>query len=207
MYAAFEENPHTILFRILSSQIPSNLIVHAANAYDATQDDNQSKQKLWNMSSRAWNRWEFDADDYLWRGVDDHKSGPAFAASLSKTHMLVEHFTGRYLGDTLPLAARELIFGRGQADGAHTICIFKNEVYRIRRALYRFQFYCNIICVRDKHPDSCGQQSKRDRRYRGHMFFIHSPPWVNEQLACIHDYLERVLSRGGRLAVQTDSVS
>lgn len=198
MYAAFNEHFNTILFRILSNQIPSILMVYVANTYDATMEEFQSTQKLWNMSDRTSERWDLHADGYLRRELKDHKSGPALAASFSKTHVLVERFTDRFMSDTLPRATRD-IFGRSPED---TIRPSDNELFRVRRAFYRFQFYCNIIRVRDNDSDSCGQQNERDRKFRGSIFFLHFPPWVNEQIACIHDYLEGILSKGGQLCTQ-----
>lgn len=199
VYAAFNENPKTVMFRILLNQIPPNLMVYAAITYEASLEEYRSTRKLhelfsWVSDHRNIEPPYFYEDSYLRMKLEDRSSGPAFAASLSKTHMLVEHFTDRYLSDTLPLAARDL-FEQSQINTERPS---ENEVFRIRRAFYRFQLHCNMTCGEDDNPDSDGQEDDEDDpvgRDRAYLFFLHFPPWVNEQLACIQDYLEGLLSK------------
>ncbi|KAH7171438.1 hypothetical protein EDB81DRAFT_635969 [Dactylonectria macrodidyma] len=60
------------------------------------------------------------------------------------------------------------------------------ELYRISRALYRFQIYGNLFFDQE-------DADKTDEAQKALFFGRHSP-WVNEQLACIYDYLETRLT-------------
>ena len=63
------------------------------------------------------------------------------------------------------------------------------ELYRIQRALYRFELYCNLFRKREACMEVRFEaEEQRDR------FFDAFPYWENEQLACIHDYLFERLS-------------
>jgi hypothetical protein len=55
--------------------------------------------------------------------------------------------------------------------------------------MYRYLLYCNLF--RSDTPLDRGLESPITL-----YFFQKFSPWVNEQLACVHDYFERVLSRG-----------
>lgn len=197
MYAAFNENPKTIMFRILLNQIPPNLMTYAAITHEASKDENRTNRRLKRLFSTSLDRSDSHTPEfqewYLWWRLNHQNSGPAFASSLSKTHLLVKHFTRRFLSDTLPLADRDL-FGECQHN---TKPPSRREIYRIRRAFYRFQLYCNII---NNNPEPL-----EGPIHRAHLFFKYFSPWVNEQLACIHDYLEGILSKGAHPVMQTRS--
>ncbi|KAK7415146.1 hypothetical protein QQX98_006090 [Neonectria punicea] len=60
------------------------------------------------------------------------------------------------------------------------------ELYRVSRALYRFQIYGNLFLERD---EACKPSPAQKA-----LFFGRHSPWVNEQLACIYDYLETRLT-------------
>ncbi|KAJ5578184.1 uncharacterized protein N7459_007148 [Penicillium hispanicum] len=62
----------------------------------------------------------------------------------------------------------------------------KAEETRIDCSLYRFQIYCNLFRDWKKIPDSFHFD-------QAEVFFSLFAPWENEQLACIHDYLLRIV--------------
>ncbi|KAH8597368.1 hypothetical protein B0O99DRAFT_684699 [Bisporella sp. PMI_857] len=64
--------------------------------------------------------------------------------------------------------------------------VSKSELKRYERAFYRFELYCNLFGGL-KSP-SLSLQEQRDA------FFSKFSPSENEQLACVHDYLCRLLS-------------
>ena len=64
----------------------------------------------------------------------------------------------------------------------------KSELNRFRRSFYRFQLYCNLFGDLE-HPTFSLQEQRI-------VFFSRFSPWENEQLACVHDYLCRLLSSG-----------
>ncbi|KAI0385011.1 hypothetical protein F5Y04DRAFT_292552 [Hypomontagnella monticulosa] len=59
----------------------------------------------------------------------------------------------------------------------------RQEIVRVERALYRFQLYCNLF--REGEPD---HQKQRD------VYFSYFSAWENEQLACVHDLLVRMVA-------------
>ncbi|ROW13753.1 hypothetical protein VPNG_03497 [Cytospora leucostoma] len=189
VYAAFKEYPKTVIYRILLKQIPRELRSYAIIAHNTSWGGHRSPHELRRYIRHALRCTRGlstdEADLCLWRSLERLHFSPAVASSLSKTHMLVEHFTQRYLADTLPIAARDLFRG-WEKSPTNARRPSDDEVYRVRRALYRFQIYCNLVCIEHK-----------DKQYRNLVrpFFIRWSPWVNEQLACIHDYLEGVLSQ------------
>jgi len=63
------------------------------------------------------------------------------------------------------------------------------ELCRIQRTLYRFELYCNSV----GRSNACEFEYFSEEEQRGY-FFARFPPWENEQLACVHDYLFEQLS-------------
>lgn len=63
------------------------------------------------------------------------------------------------------------------------------ERWRIERALYRFEIYCNLFRESPQVASSVYWEQKR-------LFFENFAPWENEQLGCVHDFLVRAVSPG-----------
>ncbi|KAF5715090.1 hypothetical protein FMUND_7003 [Fusarium mundagurra] len=70
------------------------------------------------------------------------------------------------------------------------------EYYRISRALYRFQIYRNLFLDKEQEIDlfpSYDDDEDEDLSFDNELkklFFDRHSPWVNEQLACVYDFLE-----------------
>ncbi|KAI3332203.1 hypothetical protein HD806DRAFT_479773 [Xylariaceae sp. AK1471] len=62
--------------------------------------------------------------------------------------------------------------------------IWAREMFRFERAFYRFQLYCNIVGKR--FPVEDGELKD--------MFFGYFAAWENEQLACVHEFLVRIVA-------------
>ena len=108
------------------------------------------------------------------------------ASTLSKTHAMIESFARDFIQDTLPLADREI--GLEREDKT---TVSSDETFRIHRAMYRHMVYCNLF----RHPSDTPLRGGLEAAIS--LYFSQKfAPWVNEQLACVHDYFERVLSRG-----------
>ncbi|KAF5620458.1 hypothetical protein F52700_11186 [Fusarium sp. NRRL 52700] len=81
------------------------------------------------------------------------------------------------------------------------------ERYRISRAFYRFQIYRNLFLDKEQEIDlfpSYDDDEDEDSRSENELkklFFDRHSPWVNEQLACVYDYLETRLSGAYRQVV------
>lgn len=112
------------------------------------------------------------------------------AAGVSKMHKIVNYFTDRVANMMLEAAAKHMLFPR--PGGAESLS--PTERYVIQRALYRYEIFCGLF-YGDKR--GCGARSRRRDQVRAlskFCFFGRSPPWVNEQLACVYDCLDRILS-------------
>ncbi|KAK2759397.1 hypothetical protein FQN54_002875 [Arachnomyces sp. PD_36] len=63
----------------------------------------------------------------------------------------------------------------------------KGEIHRIQRAIYRLEIYCNIFWDRSSFTfEECNRQNLA--------FFACFSPWENEQIACIRDYIFKILT-------------
>lgn len=185
LYLAFREDRNRIVRDIMTRQIPDDTMKYALCTHAATLDGldrNDEDQIL-----------QFLADNFL---TDLHAPkepfalpGPAdlrLAGALSRTHSIIQYFTSDLLRDMLPLVHHHL----GLRRPSYTVASAVEEL-RIHRAMYRFQLYCKLFRQRFSGPQKrYFPFALRDR------FFHTFSPWVNEQLACINDYFERVLCRG-----------
>lgn len=187
LYAAFKEQSTNIIYRIVQNQIPSDIIPYATAVYKASQVDNRNPDDVGRILRRFFfnNVYPSGLVEHLPTDLD-----PAVAHALSKTHSVIDHFARGFVDDTLPLTRNQLGLYRPNYNQASM-----TEIFRIHRALYRFQLYCNLrlrdqsdLCRASKHEIALNSQTA--------FFFQVFSPWVNEQLACIHDYLERELSIG-----------
>lgn len=215
-YQSFRDDTKRIVQGILRNQIPPELMQYAAAAFETKFVDNNDEVKVGTLLRSAFegigrqqNGVQFQEWCLEW--IFDHNvDGTGFSTALitrlgdqtyqsmgavsianvfSKTHGIVEYFCGRFAGERLPLIQHLMVGWRPEA------CPSKREAFRIRRALYRFQIYCNLLFrnENDFHPERRVRQMRSSYIVR-HFFGCFSP-WVDEQLACIHDYLEDILSR------------
>lgn len=72
------------------------------------------------------------------------------------------------------------------------------EHYRACRAFYRFELLCSLF-----RSTSDASEEGFERR----LFLSRHAPWENEQIGCIHDFLEQKLSRGKHLPRINSSIS
>ncbi|KAF5532407.1 hypothetical protein FMEXI_12457 [Fusarium mexicanum] len=75
-----------------------------------------------------------------------------------------------------------------------------DECYRISRAFYRFQIHRNLFLDKEQeidlfpsYDDEEEEDSSSDNELKK-LFFDRHSPWVNEQLACVYDFLETRLT-------------
>lgn len=199
LYAAYQDDRNTILKCLIQNQIPPGLMRYAVAAYDVRYVNRDDEKALDGVvvdslahrdrRGRTLQEW------FLKYRIENNAGAPVLAAELSSTHSVVQHFSCRFLADTLPLAP--LVFGLARSASEDAS---EDEVFRTQRALYRFQIYCNLG-FRDNHDtdqdeDLTQEWSSALRECQKYYHFRSFSPWVNEQLACMHDYLERQLSKG-----------
>ncbi|KAM3065460.1 hypothetical protein ACMFMG_011652 [Clarireedia jacksonii] len=102
------------------------------------------------------------------------------ALFLSKLHSHVVYFTN----DFISKAFASRIFTKRQLPASN------KENWRIQRTFYRFQIYCYIVHEKETlFPVNL--QSDQNR-----IFFNYFSVWENEQLACVHDYIFRIIAPG-----------
>lgn len=199
LYAAYQDDINTVLKSILRNQIPPGLMRYAVAAYDARYIGRDDKKVLEELLVRTLARRDRRGitfqERFLKSRIENNAGAPALAAALSSTHSVVQHFSRRFLADTLPLAPQ--VFGSARSGSAEASV---DEIFRACRALYRFEIYCNLGFRDDHKGDLDGDLSQGWssvlRECQEDTHFRAFSPWVNEQLACMHDYLERELSRG-----------
>ncbi|KAH6651332.1 hypothetical protein F5144DRAFT_559149 [Chaetomium tenue] len=189
-YAAFYEDRDRIIRAILRRQISPEIEPYAFAAYLAAttlgrSDPEEISEFLYQHVARVFERGASTEAT----SVEDlvGKSGPinlSRANTLSRTHTIVNYFTRGFIRDTRTLASKELGL---KLEG--TAAASSDEVFRINRAIYRYLLYCNLFRQPyDKYVNRAGSPLR-------FYFFRLFAPWVNEQLACVHDYFERVLSQ------------
>lgn len=216
-YHSFHDDTKHIVQCILRNQIPPELMHYAATAFEAKfvrMKNPFCARTLLKSAFEGLNRppngvhfqewylkWVFDhkgSENSFFNASGRNKhirlchslSAISTASVLSKTHRAVEYFCDQFLSERLPLLQR--LVGRHLPGDGHPS---RKELFRIRRALYRFQIYCNLV-FRDDTDFHAERRVRQTRNfYLGDYFFGSFSPWVNEQLSCIHDYLEEVLSR------------
>lgn len=199
LYAAYKDvGATTVLLAILRNRIPENIMPYAIMAYKARTIDRQEVRTLVTCAHfrgpphRILGRY---VQHQLLRDDGDAPHAvPRFAAALIKTHSAVQYFCDRFIQEARPLAPQFIAaHPASSALGPPS----STEVYRVQRALYRFQAYCNLR-VRQKgdFDDDIEEVRGRKNIWRQIEPFLSAfSPWVNEQLACIHDFLERGLSQ------------
>lgn len=188
-YAALDEDRDRIIRTIVRNQIPREIRCYALPAYLAASGGlGHGREEINDFLSHHIvyvfeSPWVNSSEDL---GPLD-QPGPVnvdVASTLSRTHAMIEHFARDFIHDTLPLANDEIGLGRDDKT-----VVSSDETFRIHRAMYRYLLYCNLF--RSHTALGRGLESPITL-----YFFQKFAPWVNEQLACVHDYFERVLSRG-----------
>lgn len=217
-YNAFHEDTKRIVRSILRNQIPPQLMYYAEATFKAQFVDVDGGKETCILLRPAFKsvklgsnsppleewclEWIFDlplrgtgVPKVSRRGKDkqtySQMGAISIADAISRTHGYVEHFRDGFIRERLPLM-QNLMGRRVNPKGSRAS---RMELFRISRALYRFQIYCNLMFrdVVDLHP---GRRARESRNLHMDRYFMGVfPPWVNEQLCCIHDYLEEVLSR------------
>ncbi|KAF5025942.1 hypothetical protein F66182_1977 [Fusarium sp. NRRL 66182] len=195
-YSALLDTP-ALPLDILRNQIPNNLLPLTLLAYKSQ----RSVRELNGISveeflTKCYNNPLQDADG-------DH---------LRLT--VAQAFQIGYIDDTLSelrdefaLCSLRKLHGLNQ-DGSLTYDqgLSPGEAYRVSRALYRFQIYRNLFLDKEQDLDLFHSYEDEEEEYiepdesLKRLFFDRHSPWVNEQLACVYDYLETRLT-GVMLAI------
>lgn len=71
-----------------------------------------------------------------------------------------------------------------------TVSLSTTEQFRFCRSFYRIQIFYGLFTGRSSNPNTIFEESVNS------WFFPKHPLWENEQLGCIHDFLEARLAKG-----------
>lgn len=193
-YAAYKEAPlDGLIFDILSRQIPRCILPYAAALHEANSIDNFDLAGPQKFMTDWFDRNNFPNSICFYR-LQPGDITLSVASEISKAHLVVEHFTQDAIQEMSSHSQQWLGTGCSTHKQATS-----DETFRVQRALYIFQVYCTLFFRKseDFAPDE--QRERQLSSIMDHHFFDHFSPWVTEQLACVHDYLERFLSRCGCL--------
>ncbi|KAH6613667.1 hypothetical protein B0J18DRAFT_460556 [Chaetomium sp. MPI-SDFR-AT-0129] len=185
-YMAYTFASNRIVGCIIRRQIPPDLLcyaifVHLAQGYVFGCTTPKGVKRFFHDHDYDFFedvRWKLFPDE----GIVDIR----MAGRLSLMHNHVDYFTKRFVEDAKPIAHRRLGLPLESTGPAS-----KDEIFRIQRALYRFQLQCELLRHQFTKPEWVDL-----RPSVAYGTFDPFAPWVNEQLACIHDFFTRVVSEG-----------
>ena len=192
----FQVYEQRILKETLRHLIPPKLLALAFATHDAATVDYSD----WNLIKRLL--------EQLIEAQRD--SGPRLSprpltrrtvTAIERVHLMVQYFTADLSQQAIPRFNSIFETTRPEA------YISESEEPRILRAFYRFQLYCNIFGrktldaakqappeISDRLRQPWPGKSPEDVQRELELFFWPWPPWANEQLACVFEYLETNLS-------------
>ena len=173
LYCSFHDSESSILTGFLQRRIPPSLMHTALATLKSSEPAPWSKQT---------------AEDLITLYTKTDKSSLLPELNLRNAHLLsetndhVQFFANRFASVALsyhPVTCLpELV----------STPISPRELCRIERTFYRFQFYCNLMAMRQKRRFS--------RRRPSIVISDGFAPWENEQMACIIDHLYNATKSG-----------
>lgn len=176
-YTAFLDAP-SLPADILRLQLPDHLLPLALAAY-ASQKSVRDKNGL------DANQFLTECYDKPFNALGGHYITLDQALHISRLDDALTELRSEFCESTL-----QKLYGLGRDDpiSAAQQRLSAGELYRISRALYRFQIYGNLFLDQEEGAEPNEAQKA--------LFFDRHSPWVNEQLVCIYDYLETRLTGG-----------
>ncbi|KAI2471898.1 hypothetical protein F4781DRAFT_62891 [Annulohypoxylon bovei var. microspora] len=100
---------------------------------------------------------------------------------LSRNYAAAEFLGKSLANEVIPIATDRLALNRLSLE------VTPRESCRLNKAFLRYQLMCNLLCS-DEDDEELSVDDGNNLRL---LFFSKFSPWVNEQLSCIHTYLER----------------
>lgn len=202
-HATFQVFQHHILKEILLRLVPLQLLPLAFATYEAESMDCSD----WNRIRRLLDRVHVGQGQASSPspGLPPLPLTHRMVATMERVHLMVGYFTADFAQQAIPRFSR--IF-----ETTRPATISPSEELRILRAFYRFQLYCNIFgrnAIESARQANLTAQVSEDEdwarptlprkspegmRRELESFFWPWPPWANEQLACVFEYLETVIS-------------
>ncbi|KAL3458210.1 hypothetical protein BJX64DRAFT_267015 [Aspergillus heterothallicus] len=188
LYAAVKGAEFQIVKTVLLRQLGADILHDALSTEVAMQRTTWQESEAADFLSSYFCRNEQPFDSILNYTLSQ-------ALRLARLHALIDVFT-RDL--TAPILARNKpLPDRISELQSPARPLSQTERDRFFRTFYRFQIYCSLF----GDPEECLYQ---DGPERNEVYFAHFSAWENEQLACIHDYLLRVMTPAFRHVAETD---
>ncbi|KAM5349457.1 hypothetical protein ACJ41O_005962 [Fusarium nematophilum] len=176
LHSAFTSDPSGIATQVLVNQVGIYILPEAIAAFESSRLRPQSKvQDALDLTAQ-----HFDA-----RATPSISATPAEAASFAQLDVYVRNLARLFANDCLAKSPTPEGEG-GDAGPSSSPAPTPTETDRIRRALYRFEAFCNLCRrVRPSVPIPNERLDEFCKRFS---------PCENEQLACIQDFLFRLAS-------------
>lgn len=169
-YRIFIEYQSSILAHTLFKEIGSELLPNAFVVLQASQI------KPW---SRAAVREYLRGFPQKFDSSLPNKWTLSEALRRTKLHRCVQHFSNDFVA--FALSGIQQLHHQSTA----SLTPSPTELHRIQRSFYIFELYCHLFRKQNGKLEKVRLNEKEQR----HIFFNKFPPWENEQLGCIHDYL------------------
>ncbi|KAJ0415330.1 hypothetical protein BJY00DRAFT_293721 [Aspergillus carlsbadensis] len=189
LYAAFKGAEAQVVKSVLSQQFDADLL------HDALSAEVAIPRSAWQESdvTEFLDCYLFRRNEQPFHSVLDYTLSQALR--LARLLAIIDRFTRHLTG---PVLARNRPLDDRHAEPPHpALPLSQSERTRFVRTFYRFQIYCSLF----GDPIKCPYQEGPERSA---VYFEHFSAWENEQMACIHDYLLRVMAPAFKQAAQTD---
>lgn len=180
----FCEKSDSISAQVLRNHLGVDVLPEAVAAFESSRlrpHDESFVNEMYNFR-----------DQYLIRRQGPCKSLALWKAlRIAKLHYFVTQLTDRFLFDT---ASRGPLHGGVSA-------VTHQERCRVERTFYHFEVYCNIFKNEWSGEPRGGigcliPRNSTVSEHQTDFFFTNFAPWEIEQLGCIYDFLDRLVSRG-----------
>ncbi|KAI7764610.1 hypothetical protein LZL87_003815 [Fusarium oxysporum] len=196
-YSALLDTP-SLPVEIIRNQIPDNLLPLAFTAF-------KSQQSVRETSGISVEEFLTHCYNNSMRNVDGSQLHLTVGEALEIVRVN-DALSG--LRDEFALCSLRKLHGVNQDEPiASDHGLSPGEYYRISRAFYRFQIYRNLFLDKEQevdlfpsHDDDEDEDLSSDNELKK-LFFDRHSPWVNEQLACVYDFLETRLTGAYRQVV------
>lgn len=185
-YRSLKEYEDIIASAVICTEISSPFYAYAMAAYAIRSQPRLDYEHICNILYDL----QFRILCFPSRGKVGFRCRPDLRAAsyISTLHEAVKHFIARIGEEAIPRGVYDLGLERTERRDA----VSESEEFIIGRALYRFQIFSELVMVcydardaaTDKLPTGIFTKAFVTEVWLGPF-----PPWVNEQLATIYDYL------------------
>lgn len=177
-HTAYTEQP-SIVIEILKKQIPSALLPFALAVHNSAQRPDHDQGFVSEVLDELYLH-AGSAPVVLSKIIRANLSD---AVRISQMHSIVQVYCEKFGA----AAFEDLVGLCGDHLNHESVVLSSGESFRIMRAFYRAEIFWRLFArgIHDFEPLVSNIQNG---------FFDRHSPWVNEQLACVHDFLERELS-------------